>query len=208
MRVFSGVRSSILPCVNCHCAISPRSLIIRCSLKPKNHPIVPLPPKGFVSSRSLFVTHSNRSRINDRNSRAITQTTVVEKQIKFETDRFLTFHKCDCKRARPESVISTLCRSFGYRKPSSPLLFHAQTCHFAIWCVQFLANSKKKLTFVETTHSQITLCQLPLPLQRPQPPSNRIGSSSAARACGKNRRASSWQIVVFAHLCRSAPHHA
>lgn len=50
-------------------------------------------PKGFVSSRSLVVTHPNRGRINDRDAGAIAQTTVVEKQIKFERSHLLTFHK-------------------------------------------------------------------------------------------------------------------
>ena len=50
-------------------------------------------PKGFVSSRSLVVTHPNRGGINDRDAGAIAQTTVVEKQIKFERNHLLTFHK-------------------------------------------------------------------------------------------------------------------
>ena len=49
--------------------------------------------EGFVSSRSLVVTHSNGGGINDRDARAIAQTTVVEKQIKFERNHLLTFHK-------------------------------------------------------------------------------------------------------------------
>ena len=49
-------------------------------------------PKGFVSSRSLVVTHPNGGGINDRDARAIAQTTVVEKQIKFERNHLLTFH--------------------------------------------------------------------------------------------------------------------
>ena len=64
-------------------------------------------PKGFVSSRSLVVTHSNRSGINDRNSRAITQTTVVEKQIKSETNHLLTFHKA-VVREHNRKVLSPL----------------------------------------------------------------------------------------------------
>ena len=50
-------------------------------------------PKGFVSSRSLVVTHPNGGGINDRDAGAIAQTTVVEKQIKFERNHLLTFHK-------------------------------------------------------------------------------------------------------------------
>ena len=50
-------------------------------------------PKGFVSSRSLVVTHPNRGGINDRDVGAIVQTTVVEKQIEFERNHLLTFHK-------------------------------------------------------------------------------------------------------------------
>ena len=45
-------------------------------------------PKGFVPSRSLVVTG-----VNDRDAGAIAQTTVVEKQIKFERNHLLTFHK-------------------------------------------------------------------------------------------------------------------
>ena len=50
-------------------------------------------PKGFVSSRSLVVTHPNGGGVNDRDAGAIAQTTVVEKQIKFERNHLLTFHK-------------------------------------------------------------------------------------------------------------------
>ena len=50
-------------------------------------------PKGFVPSRSLVVTHPNGGRVNDRDAGAIAQTTVVEKQIKFERNHLLTFHK-------------------------------------------------------------------------------------------------------------------
>ena len=50
-------------------------------------------PKGFVSSRLLVVTHPNGGGVNDRDSGAIAQTTVVEKQIKFERNHLLTFHK-------------------------------------------------------------------------------------------------------------------
>ena len=49
-------------------------------------------PKGFVSSRLLVVTHPNGGGVNDRDSGAIAQTTVVEKQIKFERNHLLTFH--------------------------------------------------------------------------------------------------------------------
>ena len=64
-------------------------------------------PKGFVSSRSHVVTHPNRGGINDRDAGAIAQTTVVEKQIKFERNHLLTFHKSDCKRAQGK-VLSPL----------------------------------------------------------------------------------------------------
>lgn len=40
---YSGSRSSTLPGVNIKFSISPLSLMIRCSLKPKNHPIEHLP---------------------------------------------------------------------------------------------------------------------------------------------------------------------
>ena len=94
---FSGVRSSVLAGINCHWTISPRSLIIRCSLKPKppHSPFASCDksPKGFVSSRSLVVTHPNGGGVNDRDAGAIAQTTVVEKQIKFERNHLLTFHK-------------------------------------------------------------------------------------------------------------------
>ena len=50
-------------------------------------------PKGFVFSRALVVTHPNGGGINDRDAGAIAQTTVVEKQIKFERNHLLTFHK-------------------------------------------------------------------------------------------------------------------
>ena len=50
-------------------------------------------PKGFVSSRSLVVTHPNGGGVNDRDAGTIAQTTVVEKQIKFERNHLLTFHK-------------------------------------------------------------------------------------------------------------------
>lgn len=50
-------------------------------------------PKGFVSSLSLVVTHPNGGGVNDRDAGAIAQTTVVEKQIKFERNHLLTFHK-------------------------------------------------------------------------------------------------------------------
>ena len=50
-------------------------------------------PKGFVPSRSLVVTHPNGGGVNDRDAGAIAQTTVVEKQIKFERNHLLTFHK-------------------------------------------------------------------------------------------------------------------
>ena len=50
-------------------------------------------PKGFVSSRSLVVTHPNGGGVNDRDAGAIALTTVVEKQIKFERNHLLTFHK-------------------------------------------------------------------------------------------------------------------
>ena len=50
-------------------------------------------PKGFVPSRSLVVTHPNGGGVNDRDAGAIAQTTVVEKQIKFERSHLLTFHK-------------------------------------------------------------------------------------------------------------------
>ena len=46
-----------------------------------------------MSSRSLVVTHPNRGGINDRDVGAIVQTTVVEKQIEFERNHLLTFHK-------------------------------------------------------------------------------------------------------------------
>ena len=49
--------------------------------------------EGFVSSRALVVTHPNGGGINDRDTGAIAQTTVVEKQIKFERNHLLTFHK-------------------------------------------------------------------------------------------------------------------
>ena len=50
-------------------------------------------PKGFVPSRSLVVTHPNGGGVNDRDAGAIAQTTVVEKQTKFERNHLLTFHK-------------------------------------------------------------------------------------------------------------------
>lgn len=50
-------------------------------------------PKGFVPSRSLVVTHPNGGGVNDRDAGAIAQTIVVEKQIKFERNHLLTFHK-------------------------------------------------------------------------------------------------------------------
>ena len=50
-------------------------------------------PKGFVPSRSLVVTHPNEGGVNDRDAGAIAQTTVVEKEIKFERNHLLTFHK-------------------------------------------------------------------------------------------------------------------
>lgn len=39
------------------------------------------------------MTHPNGGGINDRDAGAIAQTTVVEKQIKFEGNHLLTFHK-------------------------------------------------------------------------------------------------------------------
>ena len=39
------------------------------------------------------MTHPNGGGVNDRDAGAIAQTTVVEKQIKFERNHFLTFHK-------------------------------------------------------------------------------------------------------------------
>ena len=53
------------------------------------------------------MTHPNRGGINDRDAGAIAQTTVVEKQIKFERNHLLTFHKSDCKRAQGK-VLSPL----------------------------------------------------------------------------------------------------
>ena len=50
-------------------------------------------PKDFVPSRSLVVTHPNGGGVNDRDAGAIAHTTVVEKQIKFERNHLLTFHK-------------------------------------------------------------------------------------------------------------------
>ena len=50
-------------------------------------------PKGFVSSRALVVTNPNGGGINDRDAGAIAQTTVIEKQIEFERNHLLTFHK-------------------------------------------------------------------------------------------------------------------
>ena len=50
-------------------------------------------PKGLVPSRSLVVTHPNGGGVNDRDAGAIAQTTVVEKQMKFERNHLLTFHK-------------------------------------------------------------------------------------------------------------------
>lgn len=40
---FSSVQLSSLARVNFHCTILPRPSMMMCSLKPKNHPIVPLP---------------------------------------------------------------------------------------------------------------------------------------------------------------------
>ena len=40
-----------------------------------------------------MVTHPNGGGVNDRDAGAIAQTTVVEKQIKFERNHLLTFHK-------------------------------------------------------------------------------------------------------------------
>ena len=39
------------------------------------------------------MTHPNKGGSNDRDAGAIAQTTVVEKQIKFERKHLLTFHK-------------------------------------------------------------------------------------------------------------------
>ena len=46
-----------------------------------------------MSSQSLVVTHPNGGGVNDRDAGAIALTTVVEKQIKFERNHLLTFHK-------------------------------------------------------------------------------------------------------------------
>ena len=46
-----------------------------------------------MPSRSLVVTHPNGGGVNDRDAGAIAQTTVVEEQIKFERNHWLTFHK-------------------------------------------------------------------------------------------------------------------
>ena len=83
-----------------------------CSLKPKNPPHSPFAscgksPNGFVSSRSLVVTHPNGGGVNDRDAGAIAQTTVVEKQIKFERNHLLTFHKA-IVRERDGKVLSPL----------------------------------------------------------------------------------------------------
>ena len=51
------------------------------------------PPKVFVPSRSLVVTHPNGGGVNDRDAGTIAQTTVVEKQIKFDRNHLLMFHK-------------------------------------------------------------------------------------------------------------------
>ena len=64
-------------------------------------------PKGFVSSRSLVVTHPNGGGVNDRDAGAIAQTTVVEKQIKFERNHLLTFHKA-IAREHDGKVLSPL----------------------------------------------------------------------------------------------------
>ena len=78
--------------------ISPRSLIMMCSFETEEPPHSPFAtcgksPKGFVPSRSLVVTHPNGGGVNDRDAGAIAQTIVVEKQIKFERNHLLTFHK-------------------------------------------------------------------------------------------------------------------
>ena len=49
---YNGSRSSTLPGVNMKLRISPRSFIIRCSLKPKNHPIEYF-PRSVSSSNVL-----------------------------------------------------------------------------------------------------------------------------------------------------------
>ena len=99
-----------LACVNCHWTISPRSLIMICSLKPKNLPYSLCPCgkslEGFVSSRTLVVTHPN-GEINDRDAGAIAQTTVIEKQIKFERNHLLTFYK-EIAREHDGKVLSPL----------------------------------------------------------------------------------------------------
>ena len=52
---YSGSRSSTLPGVNIKFRISPLSLMIRCSLKPKNHPIEHL-PRWAIPLKVLWIS--------------------------------------------------------------------------------------------------------------------------------------------------------
>ena len=54
---FNGSRSSPFPGVNMKLRISPLSLIIRCNLNPKNHPIEHLPRSASPSNVLLYLNH-------------------------------------------------------------------------------------------------------------------------------------------------------
>lgn len=61
---FNGSRSSTFPGVNMKLRISPLSLIIRCSLNPKNHPIEHLPrsasPSNVLWIKILWLRHTHK----------------------------------------------------------------------------------------------------------------------------------------------------
>lgn len=82
---FKGSRSSVFPCVRAHCIISPRSLIMMCSLKVElSHRALALgrpSPYSPMSVSSLYVTWHKWSGIDDWYAYTFAQCTYLEKQL-------------------------------------------------------------------------------------------------------------------------------